>query len=82
MSLLLFIISIAIVFGQWGLITLGKRKITYKIYVIGALCHVGYSIPLVMGYNVYGMLVSVLITEFIITLMMIFSFYKVTHSAI
>lgn len=82
MSLLLFIISIAIVFGQWGLITLGKEKLLTKIYVIGALCHVGYSIPLVMGYNVYGMLVSVLITEFIITLMMIFSFYKVTHSAI
>lgn len=78
MSILLFIIGVAIVFGQWGLITIGKEKTLTKIYMIGAIIHIIYSVPLVIKFNVYGMLASVIATELVITMMMIAAFYFAT----
>ncbi|HDQ6927556.1 TPA: oligosaccharide flippase family protein, partial [Escherichia coli Ou:H7] len=62
MSILLFVIAVAIVYGQWGLITLGKEKTLTKIYVTGAFLHLFYTIPLMEKYSIFGMLTSVIIT--------------------
>lgn len=75
MSILLFVIAVAIVYGQWGLITLGKEKTLTKIYVTGAFLHLFYTIPLMEKYSIFGMLTSVIITELVITFLMIIFFY-------
>lgn len=76
MSLLFPIIGLAIVYGQWGLITIGRERVLAKIYSLGAVLHCIYSIPLVKLFGLYGMLSSVLLTETIITIIMIIIFLK------
>lgn len=67
MSVLILVVSVAIVYGQWGLITLGKQKLLTKIYIIGAVMHCSYSIYMAKAYGLYGMLASVILTETLIT---------------
>ncbi|MTD42705.1 oligosaccharide flippase family protein [Erwinia sp. CPCC 100877] len=77
MSVIVFIVCLAIVFGQWGLISLGKEKLLTKIYFFGAVVHCVYSIPLLKIYGVYGMLSSVILTETVITVMMMFFYFSI-----
>lgn len=76
MMLLLPIISLAVVFGQWGLIVIGREKTLTKIYCTAAVIHVLYSVILVHKYSAYGMVFSVLLTEFIVTLLIIVAFIR------
>lgn len=80
MSLLVLMVSLAIVIGQWGLISLGKEKILTNIYIGGAILHCTYSIPLVKLYSVYGMLISVIVTEAFITILMLIFFILITKN--
>ncbi|MCS2154922.1 flippase [Scandinavium goeteborgense] len=77
MSVLIFIVSIAIVFSQWGLITLGKERLLTRIYIVGAILHCVYA-PIVTNiYGLYGTLLSVIVTEFTLTLLMGYFLIKV-----
>ncbi|NIE70575.1 oligosaccharide flippase family protein [Pantoea sp. Acro-807] len=69
-SVLIFIVSISIVVAQWGLITIGKEKSLLKIYCLGAVFHCMYTPLITIQYGLIGMLVSVIITEFILVSIM------------
>ncbi|HHC4763080.1 TPA: flippase [Escherichia albertii] len=71
MSILIFIVSIAIVFAQWGLISIGYEKILTKIYLLGAILHLVYSPFVVRLYGLYSMLGCVILTELFLTIIII-----------
>lgn len=76
MSFLIFIISIAIVFAQWGLISIGHEKILTKIYLLGAIAHLCYSPFIVAKHGIYSMLGCVIVTEIGITMLIVYFFIK------
>ncbi|WP_371338460.1 MULTISPECIES: oligosaccharide flippase family protein [Klebsiella pneumoniae complex] len=67
-----FVISIAYVYGPWWLVGKGMLKIYRKTYLTFSLLHLGYAIPLIYSSSLYGIGISILITEVLITI----SFYK------
>lgn len=77
MSILIFIVSIAIVISQWGLITLGKEKILTRIYIIGAILHCIYAPLVTKEFGLYGTLCSVILTESALTLLMSYFLIKI-----
>lgn len=74
MSLLVFIVCVAVCFGNWGLITLGYASYLTKLYVCFSLLHLCYAIPLVYFYSYDGLIWSVIFTEFLITICIICKF--------
>lgn len=70
MFLLPIIIAISTVYSQWILIPTGKEKTLSRIYIIGALSHIIYTIPFVYFMGGGGMIVSIILTESIIILLM------------
>lgn len=80
MMLLIPVISLAVVFGHWGLIVVGKEKALTKIYCFAAVLHVMYSIALVQKYSTYGMVLSVLLTEAIVTILIVIAFIRYRSS--
>ncbi|EHK3304284.1 flippase [Escherichia coli] len=76
MSFLIFLISIAIVIAQWGLISIGYAKVLTKIYIFGALIHLCYSPFIVKYYGIYSMLGCVILTETIVTMLIFIFFMK------
>ena len=50
MMCLLPIISLSVIYGQWGLIVIGKERVLTKIYCFAAVIHAAYSVPLVYLY--------------------------------
>lgn len=69
-------ISCSVIYGQWGLIVLGYERTVTKIYCIAALLHLLYSLPLVLNYSLYGMVASVLMTEAVVAMLMLYTFLK------
>ncbi|ENT2991082.1 flippase [Klebsiella quasipneumoniae] len=74
MAFMPFIISIAIVFGQWGLINLGAEKILSKVYILASLFHLSYVFILMDVYKGVGLAISILITETIVSALMFYLF--------
>jgi len=70
MFLLPLIISFSTVLGQWILIPTGKENKLSKIYITGAILHLLYALPLVYYNGVWGMIISILLTESIIVYLM------------
>lgn len=70
------IVSIGIVFGQWWLITNNNTKVVRKTYLLVSICHIVVAISLMKITPIYGVAISVLITEFIVSLI----FIKVSYS--
>nr|ACA24819.1 Wzx [Escherichia coli] len=77
MSVLIFIVSVAIVFSQWGMITLGREKILTKIYIVGALLHCTYAPFFTKNFGLFGTLTAVILTELTITVVMGVFLYKI-----
>ncbi|NDO80328.1 flippase [Citrobacter sp. NCU1] len=71
MSILVLVISVAIVVAQWGLISCGYERVLTKIYIFGAVIHLCYSPFIVKTYGIYSMLGCVIFTETIVTMLMI-----------
>jgi len=74
MSLLVFIVCVAVCFGNWGLITLGYASFLTKLYVCFSLLHLCYAVPLVYFYSYDGLIWSVILTEFLITICIVCKF--------
>lgn len=70
------IVSIGIVFGQWWLIPNNNTKVVRKTYLLVSICHIVVAISLMKITPIYGVAISVLITEFIVSLI----FIKVSYS--
>ena len=67
MSPLPLIVSVGIVFGQWWLIPNNLTKIVRKTYLAVSLMHIIVSVILMHITPVYGVTISVIITEIIVS---------------
>lgn len=76
LSILPLVISLGILFGQWGLIVIGEAKLLGKIYILGGLSHLLHIFILINYYDIYGAAVSIVITETIVSLMLFLGFCK------
>lgn len=70
------IVSLAILFGQWGLVNIGKGSVLSKIYLYCALCHLIYICISAYIWGIYGAAISVVITESLVTLCIVLNFFK------
>lgn len=76
LSPLPMIISCAIIFGQWGLVNLGKGKVLSKIYMYCAIIHISHICILAYIWGIYGAAISVVLTETIVTICITIAFFK------
>ena len=76
MSPLPFIVSIGIVFGQWWLITNDHTAVVRNTYIRISMIHIIMAIALIHYAPVYGVTVSVLLTETIISCLFIRYCYR------
>ncbi|MGO3910650.1 oligosaccharide flippase family protein [Huaxiibacter chinensis] len=67
MSPIPFIVAIGIVFGQWWLIPNNKTKIVRKTYLTVSLIHVIVSVILINVTPTYGVSISVILTELVVS---------------
>lgn len=67
MSPIPFIVAIATVFGHWIMIVGGYSNILAKVYLGASLLHMVYVIPLVRSLGASGMIISVILTELVVT---------------
>lgn len=80
MSPILILVAIATVFGHWIVIAGGHSKVLSKIYICGSLLHLIYVIPVVRNFGAIGMVVSVTLTEFIVTSLIVGYVYAARKS--
>lgn len=76
-----FIVSLAVVFGTLGLSAAGRNKLLSKIYAFGAFIHIIYAFPAIYFFKVQGLICSVIITETILTILMIYYSFKTEDSS-
>ena len=76
LSALPIVISLGILFGQWGLIVIGEAKLLGKVYVTAGFLHLTHIFLLLHFFGIYGAAISILLTESIASLMLFLSFYK------
>jgi len=76
MSPLPFIVSIGIVFGQWWLIPNNLTKIVRKVYLAVSVMHIVVSVILMQLTPTYGVTISVIITEMIVSTIFILASFK------
>ena len=76
LSVLPIIISLGILFGQWGLIVIGESKLLGKVYLIAGFVHLTHIFILLHFFGIYGAAISILLTESIASLMLFLGFYK------
>lgn len=74
MSPLPAIITLAVIFGQWGLVNIGESKKLSKIYVIGSFTHVLHVFFTIKYFGIYGAIFSSLFTETLLTTAMATTF--------
>ena len=75
MSPLPAIITLAVIFGQWGLVNIGESKKLSRIYVIGSFSHVLHVLITIKYFGIYGAIFSSLITETLLTTAMAVTFF-------
>lgn len=76
LSFLPVIICVATAYCNWGLLGIGLGNLVSKIYISYGLLHFVYAIPLIIFFKVYGLIISVYITQLLITVSTMFYFYK------
>lgn len=76
LSILPFVISLGIIFGQWGLIVIGEAKVLGRIYVLGGVSHLFHIFILIYYYDIYGAALSIIITESLVSFMLFLAFCK------
>lgn len=62
-GILLPVTSVAFVFGNLGLLALGRHRLVQNIYAAVTLLHLVYVVPLVMMFGATGTVVSIILTE-------------------
>lgn len=70
LSPLPFVVSIGIVFGQWWLITTNRTRIIRKVYFNLSMLHVFIAYFLIKHIPNYGVAISIVFTETIISLLL------------
>lgn len=76
LSPLPLIISLGVIFGQWGLIAIGESKILGKIYLIAGLLHLSYIFILLKLDGIYGAAISIVLTESLVSMFLSIFFFK------
>lgn len=76
LSLLPVIISLGILFGQWGLIVIGQAKALGKIYIYAGIFHLLHIFLLLKYFGIYGGAVSIVLTELVVSIMLCIAFFK------
>lgn len=76
MSPLPLIVSVGVVFGQWWLIPNNLTKIVRKTYLAVSLMHVIVSVILMHITPVYGVTISVIITEIIVSVIFVLASFN------
>lgn len=71
MSPIPLLVAIATVFGHWIMIAGGYSEVISKCYLIASILHIIYVIPLVKIMGGVGMVISVILTESIITIFLV-----------
>ncbi|MES2071520.1 MAG: flippase [Pseudomonadota bacterium] len=62
-AVLLPVISIALIFGQLGLLAAGRAVEMTRIYIVVGILHMLYAIPLTMAFAATGTVISLIISE-------------------
>jgi len=75
MIVIQFIISIAIVLVNLLIVPLGESFILKRIYAIGLMIHLILVVPLIKTFELKGLLLSIAITEFVLTLFFLYYLY-------
>lgn len=75
LSFLPVIIGVATIYCNWGLLGYGYGKLVGKIYIVFGLIHFLYAIPLISFYKVPGLILSVYITQLLITVVTVYYYY-------
>ncbi|MCU7550854.1 flippase [Chitinophagaceae bacterium LB-8] len=70
------IVSLGYVFGILGLLSFGFKTTYTKIYLMFGLFSLCLTIPLCYYFNMYGVSVSIVVTEFTIVSTMFYQLYK------
>ncbi|WP_142503320.1 oligosaccharide flippase family protein [Klebsiella sp. 2680] len=76
MSPIIFIVSIAMVFGHWFMAGNGYNKELSVLYTVCSIFHLFYSIPIVKYFGVIGLILASMSTQLIIALMMVLFYIK------
>ncbi|MBS0857096.1 MULTISPECIES: flippase [unclassified Tatumella] len=76
LSFLPFVVGVAICYGQWGLVNLGKEKLLSKIYLYTGLSHLVHIFIAIKIFGVLGAASSVLFTECLVSLLIFIYFNK------
>lgn len=77
LSIVPFLISLSIVFGQWGLINLNKEKTLSKVYIVAGLVHLIHIFIFLKLFGVLGAAYSIVITESLVSLVLIICFFRI-----
>lgn len=64
-AILLPIIGVALVFGNLGLMAMGRTRLLKNVYALATGLHLLYVIPLTSRYGAEGTIVSVILTELV-----------------
>lgn len=70
------IVSLAIIFGQWGLVNIGSGNVLSRIYLFSAFIHLLHVFVMCYFWGIYGAAISVIFTETMVTILIIFWFYQ------
>jgi len=76
MSPIPFLVGVSIVYGQWWLVNINKTAVLRSVYVFASIFHVAMAIALTYIAPMFGVIISVLITEFLITAIFIAMSYR------
>lgn len=76
LSPLPLIISLGVIFGQWGLIVIGESKVLGKIYLIAGLLHLSYIFIMLNYFGIYGAAVSIVLTESLVSVFLLVMFLR------
>ncbi|SDP57112.1 polysaccharide transporter, PST family [Ralstonia sp. 25mfcol4.1] len=64
-AIMLPVIGLALVYGNLGLMAMGKTHALRNVYVVATVLHMIYVVPLTLGWAAEGTIVSVILTELI-----------------
>ncbi|MFZ6687929.1 flippase [Undibacterium sp. SXout11W] len=76
-AMLLPVISVALVYGHLGLLTLGKASQISRVYLLVGVLHIFYAIPLTKYAAASGTILSLLITESLASILICWYFHRV-----
>ena len=64
-AILLPIIGVALIYGNLGLMAMGKTRALRNVYIVATVLHMVYVVPLTMKWAAEGTIISVILTELV-----------------